>query len=52
MAELNQRPAKVEIGKMTAKITFEVFIEDLDKYYRKGCIFVEKRERDRGDRKL
>lgn len=43
MVALTQRPAKVVIDKLTAKITFNVPIEDLDTYYRNGCIFVEQR---------
>lgn len=41
---LNQRPATVEINKLIATIKFDVYLEDLDKYYRNGFIFVEKKE--------
>lgn len=42
--QVQQIHAEVEINKLTAKITFYVHLEDLEKYYRNGVIFVEKME--------
>lgn len=41
---LQQRPATVKIDKLIAKITFDVYLEDLDNIYRNGFIFVERKE--------
>lgn len=41
---LKQLSACVEINKLTAKITFYVHLEDLERYYKNGFIFVEKSE--------
>lgn len=41
---LKQISACVEINKLTAKITFYVHLEDLERYYRNRFILVERSE--------
>lgn len=40
--KLKQRPATYEVNGMRAKISFNVHVDDLDKYYRNGHIIIEK----------
>jgi len=42
--EIKRRHATVKLDNMVARITFNVHIDDLEKYYRNGFIFVEKKE--------